>query len=1493
MRPDGPLPALATQLVATQVTPQVPFFDGEGQLVTPPQTSVELPLYEAVRQARATLLLGDLGSGKSTLAAELVLSTLAQATQAIAIVVPVRELRLRLPLSPVGLLETIDQFGREYVRPEADQPGLAELLGGSQEVLLVMDGLDELAKPVAAQLLRQLAQLTQWYATLQVVATARPVELTGVSLEEWKRVRTLPLRDPQRLAILENELRANGVAPDAAAVQAAELLQRLRALPALHAVATTPLFMRLLFPKLQAAAQLPTQASPTLGSLLFEVVTERLDRWGGRDGRDALDSAFQRQFLSAEAKAALLGQLARHRLRTDALPVLTARGWLVSYLTAAHPGTPDTFSVATQALDYLRGCGLTAGGEELEFTAQPLAEVLAAVALATEWLHAPGVLALPAMGEWRVVSFAAGLARQWNQAANVRPLLLDYQQLLLTASPAYLTAVATIALEFQDVACAQAALDFLARGDFDQLEYDYHGEQRSAEAQVIAQLLRLAGQRGVEWVYATYLNPRNPLSGRGVALIDEVLRYWVGLLLQDAAGLNLAPLRTLIAPCQACDQALPLDMLQYLVLLFPADFSLAQRLQQLCKSVRAEQLFRPQASDALRTLSAGGAREAVLTALLAHTSLYGRLNPAAASLWLELADSAGPVIPPAILAAAFASVQGAAAAGGLAANVAAHLGPTAWLQHSRWALTDPRGVVAAGAAVTLHEAGQRDLWLLGDALLAGIDDLNPNDAAEPCLRQLLEAAGERGGRWLAEQLSHPLISGSSWKMGLNAGCWRLLLPAARSLPDGPRLVANALVNLGIYTLPRYPEVREGFRQLLTGEGKDEFVATLQDQLAHPDPAMRWGAAAVLLTTDPQRQTDALLVVVRTQEGFGDTSRGEWTQFCLSLSLGAEPLQILQQALPEFTPSARLFAQAILYARQAPLTPAEHADLFRNLIRLDNWHLNAYGPNQTILADADAQPVLLELLADPSIRHAERAASYLLAHHAASLTPAEEAACLVREVNGSYLAREKLGIVDRLRTNASFSAAIEAACTAAEAAGNQPSFLRRLTAALGDPTQWEAMVWEFMRGADPAQSLDDEHLIALLAIGRRYPQYREPIGEAARRLSATPGRWPAHEAATAEQWLVLLADEFLGGLDPAVLVSALELSDNSHYQTYDSVAARALLARLPNIPAGLYHQSIRNQQAAPETFRLPAEADLFGQFLDLARTASSPSAALPAAIYAAMFYLPLADDLLQQLNAAGTPGQLLVVGLRFCYGQPARLADAIALLEDFLQFRHGDTNRTVKQRLRQGWLLARREFLSRPGNEVAVAAYVTALDHAFTQGAVWLAHLAWELLQVRGSLLPDQVSTLFRAFADQQMTLHALLFEQLCQWLATASADVRTNLAPVLREGLVHLSQLAWHQPVQGGGPAVNFLFAFSHWAFAEEQLPATQYVFLHGLKQLYTHDEPGQLENLAQVLEMAEPLLALVPTAYLADAFTAGSQGFDPVVRQVTRLLTTFARTER
>lgn len=1489
----GALPETVPQRVSVHITLQAAVFDRRRKVVTPEDTAVEMPLYEAVREARYSLLLGELGSGKSTLAASLVLVTMEQAPQTVALLVPAKELQLNAPLSPVAVLQAVDRFIHEHVVAAAGTQVLSELMQAGTETLLVLDGLDEIDKTLAGQLLRYSAQLTKVHATLQVVATARPVELTGVSFDEWKLIQTIPLRDPERLALLNNALLADGVTAVDAKTRAADLLGKLKALPALNAVATTPLFMRLLYPKLAELEPSGLNNGLTLGDLLFEIVVERLDRWGRRDEKVgiATASAFQQQFASPEAKAALLGRLAKRSLQGSPIRIEEAPGILLGGIT----GTGDKFQVAQEALQLLWRSGLATGTAVVELTAQPLTEMLAAITLANEWASSSGELPLPALDEWRVVAFAAGIARRWQLHERVRSLLLAYNQQLLEASPAYLAAVATIATELQDVACAHAAFDSLDGTHPGQLEYDYRENERQGDAQRIAQLLLLAEQRGLEWLFANYLNPRNPLSQSGLALVEEVIRHWVNLLLDAPGRVDPSPLLTLIEPYKAAGSAQYLNMLPLLALLFPGSFELKERIQLLSSHIDSRELFQERAAGELRAVAGAGAREQVAAALLGRTREHGFTNLPAATLWLELSEVPATALPPVILEAAFefvGSTSEAEAETGLAKNVRTLMGTSAWLQQARWALSNPRPEVAAGAAVALYQAGHKSFWLLGESLLRGLSDLHRSNEAESVLAHLLLVEGERGYRWLADQFITSAPKDATWKRGVEASWWRLLLPGMDPLPDGPRLLGAALLNLGIYTLPRYPEVREQFNRLLTSDHGELFQTGLRDQLAHPDPEMRWGAAAVLLAFDPQNEADALLVVVQTQEGMNDTSRGDWPQFCLSLSLGAEPLRRLQAALPDFSPNGRAFALAILYARKVSLAPPVQNELFQAMLQLDNWLLNRNAAEQVILANPAALPVLLETLGQDNIVNAERAASELLAHHKQVLTPEQEAACLVRVVDTGRLEDNKGDLLARLRAEPGFASAIKAAAAHLEAKGSRPPLLRLLADAVSDPAQWEAVVWEYFHSSDDVRSVQDEDHLFLFVTGQQYPEYGRFIGETALRLSLDHSRWQDHRLPGAVQWLVLLADELLGALPVETLRAALELSFvRPHgYFTYHTVAARALLARLPEIPATLCHVPQLLRRTATEEPIAEEPPEVLQQLLDLARDAASIPQRLTQVLRAACFLPPYEEAQLQQINSAGVPGQLIAMALRFCYGQPARLTEALHVFDGALTQRIQDNDKSIRQRLQRCWTLARREFLHQPDNESGLAEYLAALDQAFAQGVIWPTHLALELLNLRGHLLPSQVEVVLQSFGDYRMVVHSLLYKKLCQWLAKEKPEeIRTHVVPALKEVLNRLNQLSWNKSMERIGPEAYFLCSFAYWAFAEEPLPATQSVFLRGIHQLYTNLGTDKTADFTELMEASEPLLQLVPPHYITAALEEGYKSLSPGIRQFCRLMLQFS----
>src|SRR5260370_596257 len=165
-------------------------FSRAGRVVRDKINEQPLPLYEAIRTSRRTLLLGDLGTGKSTLAAQLVAETIDRSERAVAMFVPAKVLQCSGQLTQGELLSKIDEYVANDIWLKPPKFRLHSILEQGIEVLLVIDGIDELARDQAARLLSGAAALADSWPTFQVVSTARPIELVSVSSAYWPTAHT-------------------------------------------------------------------------------------------------------------------------------------------------------------------------------------------------------------------------------------------------------------------------------------------------------------------------------------------------------------------------------------------------------------------------------------------------------------------------------------------------------------------------------------------------------------------------------------------------------------------------------------------------------------------------------------------------------------------------------------------------------------------------------------------------------------------------------------------------------------------------------------------------------------------------------------------------------------------------------------------------------------------------------------------------------------------------------------------------------------------------------------------------------------------------------------------------------------------------------------------------------------------------------------------------------------------------------------------------------
>jgi hypothetical protein len=1460
----------------------------EGKLVTTPAETVVLPLYEAVRTGNRgrTLLLGDLGSGKSTLASVLILETMERAPRTLAVLIPAKD--LAWPASPFSASELLELLSK-YIASNTDASPrvLEELLEQQGELLIVVDGLDELNHALAVRLLQLLEHLSNRWATLQVVATARPVELAEYSFGKWTLIQTQPLSGTQQLALLEAELLADSFPSEHVSGRAAELSAILQSLPSLVSVATTPLFIRLLYPKLAALHHAPADTQITLGDLLYDLVVERLAHWDAVNQIDQPPGILQNHYSSPEARAGLLALLAQRTLNQGSLPLGVARA-ILSDALAIHGG--DSFAQAGQALEHFQRAGLLTRGDLIEFTAQPLAEMVAAFGLAYSWLlSSDHPVEQPSTTSWRVVSFAATVVRKQGRVPEAATVLEQYYRSLLAPVRHNIAAVAYIVTELLDPRSAKAVLPLISA--IGPRAIIYSVDDKVLENRVVAQMLLLAGQEGADWLFNTYLNPRYPLPEDELIQLHPLLSQWVELYQLSANKPDITQFKQLIVPYRIGGKQWAPLLSPYLVILFPEEYSLQEIVKHQVVKLDDE-ILGSRIKHNLSALSADSeARDLVLSHLqrkLKQGTSYLPHPQRAATLWLSLAPE-GVMVPTEVIRAAF---EGVSRLGGpweetLIEACKGRLGAECWLRFAYWHLSDESSLAAAGAAIVIHESGNGNLSFLGDSLLGGLGHLHDSDKAQALLGEMLSHGNSDDWNWLIHSISDAVESerAQSWK-GIPKRRWRLLLPALATLPDGPIILAVCLANLDIYTIPRNPEIREELRQLLTGERGTEFVTILQEQLVHPNPDRRWGAAAVLLTTFPDNQADALLLVVRSRASRKDSSIHDWEGFCLSLVLGREPLQRLKLSLSELSPSPKAFALALLARNAMPLTQQEQQEFFRLSLDIENSIYNAGPQGKPTFDSPEARDFLLNVLAGGNPEHVKNAASQLIYYHSSNLTIQQEAQCLALHITAHYLSRrEGHTLLLRLENEREFTAQI--------AAYDSPGTILPLVCkAIIDNAIWPEVLWAILDAPEGDLNGAQDGSQTLLDFGWAKPDLGAAIGQAALQILPDP-RWTQSRWPEQKHWLALLADEFAGPIPVLTIETALLEHSPRAYRMHDSLSssvARALLARLPSIPEGLMWT--RPEEAVVQLPPVPtttARERILAGLIEAGRVGEYMHPALLLTIEEALWLPPFEAHELAIIAQGGLAGQMTALVLRLCYGSPPVLGEALAFLSSLWQRQDGPDERTRK-RLRACWILARRQFFGPGTSQEAKDAYAASIAQDLTSGGITLLPQALELLKVRGKLRVEEARKLFDDFARFSSGFHKLLTPEISRWLTGELAhDEKVELSLLFKEHLERIEAISWDsKEVESVAVEAYFLFAFGYWALTQTPLQAASLTFLKGIKFLYKESSQKHLVDADDLFFDLEPLIQKVPQPFIEDALAQGRESFDPFVRLFSKLMSRF-----
>jgi hypothetical protein len=802
------------------------------------------------------------------------------------------------------------------------------------------------------------------------------------------------------------------------------------------------------------------------------------------------------------------------------------------------------------------------------------------------------------------------------------------------------------------------------------------------------------------------------------------------------------------------------------------------------------------------------------------------------------------------------------------------LGEAAWSRFLRWSLTDGDHAVAAGAALLLHQAGEKRVQVLREVLLNALHDGGYVRRAEEVLSTLLAQDRDRSLRWLAHHLGK-----SQGLNGGHSGWWRILLSLLDAdAPDGPDILRGCMAGVGPFLLARYPEVRDRLSRLLSGASGERFRKALREQLWHPDPQVRHGTASVLLTCDPAGEGEALFVTVAGRGRLLSYDH-EWEAFCLSLAFGSTVLEGLHGRLDRLHRAGRALALVILRRHHHPLSAQEQEELFGHLLELGNRSLAS-----SVVGDADRTPdewfrFLRRRLEQPVDDRGRRAADWLLRGFQQKLSPEETGRCRVWSCLGNLydpsLLEEETA---RILTDEVYRTGLRSILDDAARFLGHPSVLERVSAAATAPEAWQEVLWDllcddklfFLETEDGGQFVLD--------FGRAHADHAPAIGAAAVALLRDARLGNARRPESL-QWLALLADEF-GSLAAEEITRVLVAGSPISW-----AAARALMARLgtspPAMPRRRYAGDCPVDLGAappPQPVAAPVAA-----LVEYGRSGGGLHLGTCAAVLELLCSPTVEEGDLRKIACQGVPGILIAEALRFLAGYRPCLADRVPLFDSgCLHYFHTDG---CFQRLRRTVVLA--HALALEEDATARESYLCLLDEELASNRERIAPLAIELLRHRGALQAQQVRPVFEDFALHEGMYQAQLSVALVHWISSLGEEPLLELvASAAEHGLQVLRQQG---PVVRGEPRSPYsllLFPLIVWGLRHRSDSDSIEVYWCGMKQVFSLStaEHGRTHSL-EILEEVGPLLSRVPPAVWEAVREAGASYEDSTVRSLIVLL--------
>lgn len=834
----------------------------------------EVRLLDVVLAERRVVICGELGAGKSTILSQAVLEMLDNNTTSLPILISAKELAEENDGKTGSVLQQICNFMQQQLLVTVSSVG--EMLDCVDQCYLFVDGLDEVDKRQQEPLMRVLEQISLMENRISIILSTRSTETIEYHRDNWTQCSLGRLHQQEILRILENEAKTEEDG-EGATTRAKQYFNKINNNPMVQLVATTPLAVRLLYYIMRKNIEIDEY---TIGDLLNTLLEERISYWDAKNTSEVTGEEFERNFPTVDAKKNYIGYLAycaeKEKITRKKLELMLEQGMHIQN---------DLGLVAEQTISKLQRNGMTTevdGG--IVFTYRPLAQIAMGIYMADKIIKGELQVNSCSPELWREISFAAGELRRADLVGKYRGWLETYID-NLKKEAAGLIKACYICYEAKDTVLARKMIENFKEKDIRPLWY--YEPEKNVSVSIVAQVIALAGEYGVDGFIDSYLTLTYPVINAGSAFFRALLVVLPPLIKDALTSTQKDKLKKCIEPleyiCPIAYSSLP----EILCFLMPDRYPIERRLQLIARISFYDE-YQEWAQKEYEALSKE--HKKLCQKVLKNEKTFG-----AAVLWMKVFDDAPDI--------------------NLTARIIEHgdeeliemcrhrLGEETYIRYLRWLVAESSYSIAAASALQLCNYGQDKLPEVRVALVGGMTNAGKNNRYEKKIMELIAADGGLNKQWI-----RILFAGEHHVYGASEGSWRIFLRfLLKAKEDFTQDFIGNLKYMGPFLLARCEETRLLLQCLLImQEYKNALIAAMNSL----DPEIRCAASKIGLIACQDLEGECLLAVVSECAG-EKTDNFEWQDYVAEKKYREESIKKLSEKMPVMFPRMKVLADRII------------------------------------------------------------------------------------------------------------------------------------------------------------------------------------------------------------------------------------------------------------------------------------------------------------------------------------------------------------------------------------------------------------------------------------------------------------------------------------------------------------------------------------------------------------------------------------------------------